>query len=285
MFRHSTKQNVRSQENLRKSASTALDRHRQLLCNTVYENTYSTTLPEPSKEMINNIVVSLTGCNSKVCGKTRRLYTVAKFNHAVTVAPDNDDTGESPNKSTYTLSIFLSQSLLEEELALGEAELDGIVFTLASPRGVEAYFYSRMEGGRGVHGLAMDVGRGWEIEGFVSRDYLSTINNLSPRAWDLRRIQKKGAYYTPKVDGERVPLLKMIPRTSLVVIDAENTVSYGILLIDMLTDYGALWPGTTTSRKMKLEKSIELLVSQNNSLYTSGGDVVFSDAGIPTGVY
>ncbi|KAH9875773.1 hypothetical protein IAQ61_003237 [Plenodomus lingam] len=82
MFRHSTKQNVRSQENLRKSASTALDRHRQLLCNTVYENTYSTTLPEPSKEMINNIVVSLTGCNSKVCGKTRRLYTVAKFNHA-----------------------------------------------------------------------------------------------------------------------------------------------------------------------------------------------------------
>ncbi|KAH9875772.1 hypothetical protein IAQ61_003236 [Plenodomus lingam] len=147
---------------------------------------------------------------------------------------------------------------LEEELALGEAELDGIVFTLASPRGVEAYFYSRMEGGRGVHGLAMDP----RIEGFVSRDYLSTINNLSPRAWDLRRIQKKGAYYTPKVDGERVyvlifsgvmhvfakskgyphigcrPLLKMIPRTSLVVIDAENTVSYGILLIDMLTDYG-----------------------------------------------
>lgn len=82
MFRHSTKQNVRSQENLRKSASTALDRHRQLLCDTVYENTYSTTLPEPSKEMINNIVVSLTGCNSEVCGKTRRLYTVAKFDHA-----------------------------------------------------------------------------------------------------------------------------------------------------------------------------------------------------------
>lgn len=292
------------------------------------------------------------------------------------------DTGSerlSPNCNVKHVALYR----LEEESALGEVESDGIVFTLASPRGMEAYFYSRMEGGRGVHSLAMDVGRGWEqvsramlslyhyglpwpgIEGFVSRDYLSTINNLSPRAWDSRRIQKKGAYYTPKVDGERVyvlifsgvmhvfakskgyphigcrPLLKMIHRTSPVVIDAENTVSHGILLIDMLTDHGgkpsprerdykwsldqmerlqnagegipikvkpysgslleaeemsrsalyptdgviALWPGTTTSRKMKLEKSIELLVGQNNGLYTSDGDVVFSDAGIPTGVH
>lgn len=82
MFRHSTKQNVRSQDHLRKSASAALDRDRQLLCDSVYENTYSTALPESSKNMLNNIVVPLTGCSSEVDGERRRLYTLAKFNHA-----------------------------------------------------------------------------------------------------------------------------------------------------------------------------------------------------------
>lgn len=272
---------------------------------------------------------------------------------------------------------------VEEESALGETESDGMVSTLSLRRGTNAYFYSRKEGDKNVHRVVVHVGcRGWRetvramqslydcglpwpgIAGFIGRDYLSTINNLSPRAWDSKRIQRKGASYTPKVDGERVyvlvfsgvmhvfskskgyphigcrPLSKKVDRSSPVVIDAENTVSHGIFLIDMLTscdgkpsprerDYKwslgqmqkltalgesipvkikpysqsllqaeqmslsalyptdgviALWPGTTTSRKMKLEKSIELRVGHDSCLYTSDGDAVFSEVDVPPGV-
>lgn len=79
MFRHSTKQNVRSQEYLRKTASAALDKDRQLLCESIYENTYNVRLPQSSIAMLNNIVMPLTGCNSAVGGDTRVIYTLSKF--------------------------------------------------------------------------------------------------------------------------------------------------------------------------------------------------------------
>jgi len=82
MFRHTTKQNVRSQERLRRNAVAALDRDRQILCGSVYENTYSSPLPEASKSMLNNVVMPLTGCNSEVSGERRLIYTVAKFDHS-----------------------------------------------------------------------------------------------------------------------------------------------------------------------------------------------------------
>ena len=93
------------------------------------------------------------------------------------------------------------------------------------------------------------------IAGFVSRDFLSAANNLSPRAWDSKCVAKKDASYTPKIDGERVYTLvfrdimhvfskgkgyRQVGFTALgrqlefdghVVIDAENTVSYGIFLM------------------------------------------------------
>jgi hypothetical protein len=81
MFRHTTKQKVRSQDHLKKSATNALEKGRQLLCDTVYKNTYDISLPPSSIKMLNNIVVPLTGCNSEVQGDTRLIYTVATFNH------------------------------------------------------------------------------------------------------------------------------------------------------------------------------------------------------------
>jgi hypothetical protein len=79
MFRHTTKQSSRSQEKLRKGATAALDKDRQILCESVYDNTYCAPLPGTSIDMLNNIVMPLTGCQSEVGGKTRLLYTVAKF--------------------------------------------------------------------------------------------------------------------------------------------------------------------------------------------------------------
>ena len=125
-----------------------------------------------------------------------------------------------------------------------------------------------------------------------------------------------------------------------VVIDAENTVSHGILLIDMLTRSDGkmsprernyrwslgemekllcvvgsigvkvkpytfsllhaekvsrsvpyptdgvivMWPGIITSRKMKLEKFVELVVEEDDSLATSDGDVVFGSLEILYGI-
>lgn len=82
MFRHTTKQNVRSQNRLRKNAADALERDRQILYNTVYNNTYYTQLPEKSKRMLDNVVVPLIGCNSEVGGEARLIYTLALFDHS-----------------------------------------------------------------------------------------------------------------------------------------------------------------------------------------------------------
>jgi len=277
----------------------------------------------------------------------------------------------------------VSRYNVEEESALGQWESDGTVSTLSLLHGSTIYYYKRAEGDRTVHIVVVPINcKGWKhvmkavevlcfagpswpaITGFVSRDYLATINNLSPRAWDSKRIQRRGASYTPKVDGERVyvvvfsgmmhvfaksrgyphigcrALNKQLKQGYTAVVDAENTVSHGIFFIDMLTDSAgrlsprerdykwsvqelqklqelsdgipvkvkpythslleaeglsrsalyptdgviALWPGTTTSRKMKLEKSIELLVGSGGSLRTSDGDEVFDYVEVPRGI-
>lgn len=76
MFRHSTKQNVRSQEWLRKRAVKALDNDRQVLCDSIYDNTYATDLPATSVDILNNVVVPLTGCNSFACKERRKIFSV-----------------------------------------------------------------------------------------------------------------------------------------------------------------------------------------------------------------
>lgn len=202
------------------------------------------------------------------------------------------------------------------------------------------------------------------IRSFVNRDQLANINNTSPRAWDSRRTQRKDAIYSPKVDGERAYVLvyqrvahmfrkgkgypqigwRVLSRDSgiekPVVIDVENTLSYGTFFIDMLTDSKgdpsprsrnyqwsveefakvrdrtgmdfirckpyyktlveaesvassslyptdgviALWGDNTTARKMKQERSIELLLRQEGTLATSDGDVVIEKAPLPPGL-
>ena len=81
IFRHSTKQNIRSQKRLRKSAATVLGRNRQILCDRAHDNTYATYIPEASKRMLDNTVIPLTGSNSEVQGDTVS-YTLALFDHA-----------------------------------------------------------------------------------------------------------------------------------------------------------------------------------------------------------
>ena len=271
----------------------------------------------------------------------------------------------------------------EESLVLGYPETDGTVSELRLPRERTLYVHSRTINGRSAYAVIvpmtrndlqnvrkavldfLEAGPRWpSITGFITRSHLASINNLSPRAWDSKRIQKKGAVYTPKVDGERVYVLvfkgmmhvfskgkghlhvgcAILERRVLsevpIVVDAENTVSHGMFLIDMLTssegqpaprerDYSwsiqqfnelqkltgcsiakvkpyvrtlleaemislrakyptdgviALWPHTTTSRKMKMEKSVELRVENDETLCTSDGDVVFEGVALPIGV-
>lgn len=79
MFRHTTKQTARSQEKLKSNASIALEKDRQLLCRSVYHNTYHCNLPPASIDMLNNVVMSLTACGSEVDGTSRKVHTLAKF--------------------------------------------------------------------------------------------------------------------------------------------------------------------------------------------------------------
>ena len=110
MFRHTTEQNVRSQERLRKGAA-ALERDWQILCDSVYDNTYSTPLPETSKKMLDNIVVPLTGCNSEFQGDTRLIYTVALFDHAQELRVRVCFIQPEVSSSTATMSSLHSSSL------------------------------------------------------------------------------------------------------------------------------------------------------------------------------
>lgn len=75
-FRHTTKQSVRSQEWLRSRAVKALDNDRQILCSSVYTNTYGIDLPDTSIEILNNIVSPLTGHASHPSSDRRSVYTI-----------------------------------------------------------------------------------------------------------------------------------------------------------------------------------------------------------------
>lgn len=79
MFRHTTKQTTKSQQRLRYDASAALDKGRQILCDSIYDNTYARHLPGSSVKMLNNIIIPLTGCNAEVSAESRRIYTISKF--------------------------------------------------------------------------------------------------------------------------------------------------------------------------------------------------------------
>jgi hypothetical protein len=81
MFRHSTKQNVRSQELLKKQATRALNDTRQILCDSVYSNTYGVNLPSTSADMLDNIVSSMTGCNSRASVESRKVFTIAALEY------------------------------------------------------------------------------------------------------------------------------------------------------------------------------------------------------------
>lgn len=259
-------------------------------------------------------------------------------------------------------------------------EKEGTVRTVTVAGGRDAYLYSTDVSGKKLYSAVLKVGEGgdaelrialvalhsvqqfWpDIRSFVSKDYLSVINNLSPRAWDSKRMQKKGAVYSPKVDGERAYVLvyqgvahmfskgkgnrhigwRVLEKPRLcpkpVVVDVENTLSYGCFFIDMLTDWRgnlspkvrdyawsvkevtalkdefsidfvslkpyyptlreaeeacsrstyptdgvvALWGGSTTARKMKQERSIELVLRDGGELATSDGDTVIEKAPLP----
>lgn len=76
MFRHTTKQQVRSQDWLRNKAVRALDSDRQILCSSVYSNTYDTALPDTSVDILNNIVSPLTGHEAVPTPNRRSVFTV-----------------------------------------------------------------------------------------------------------------------------------------------------------------------------------------------------------------
>lgn len=198
----------------------------------------------------------------------------------------------------------------------------------------------------------------------MGRSEVQMIGNLSPRAWDERKMQKDGYVYTMKVDGERAYLViwgmiahlyrrakyptligwfvlsKAVPTSKPIVVDVENTMTHGMYLIDMLTDRngspsprsrGYEWvadefaairtlihPLTvtvrkyfsslqdaesyssqstcptdgvvashildTTARKMKTERSIELMLCESGALVTANGDEVVSLKSTPASI-
>lgn len=296
--------------------------------------------------------------------------------HKGTLCRLREDEVLSPKCSTFSALEYS----IDDKTVLRSREADGSVCCI-DVSGVSVYLHSRFISmhreldavvsmpTRSVKSLRMalnavcSVGGSWHsISSFIPRDTLSQMNNLSPRAWDSKRIQKKGALYAPKIDGERVyvvvykgvahvfskgkgfPHVGCIPLNSQraglapVFVDAENTVSHGIFFIDMLTDHKgvpsprtrdyawsrdqflqlarstgmisirikphvgglieaesisrsmacptdgvvALWPGTTTARKMKKEKSVELEVSKSMELVTSEGDKVLEGLELPS---
>lgn len=296
--------------------------------------------------------------------------------HAGCTITVKENSALSPKCRVMRAEVYGSDTLMDTS----KEEKDGVVRAVTTAGGHEAYLYSTDVAEKRLHFAVLKIdGKGdaevhtalmalhsvqqsWpDIRGFVSRDYLSTINNLSPRAWDSKRMQKRGATYSPKVDGERAYVLvyqgiahmfskgkghyhvgwrvlrKRRSSPKPVVVDVENTLSYGCFFIDMLTDgHGdlspkvrdyawsvdemvklgkqldidfilfkpyyatlkeaeeacarstyptdgvvALWGGSTTARKMKQERSIELVLKNSGELATSDGDVVIREAPLP----
>ena len=112
MFRHSTKQSVKSQEVLRNQATRALNNTSQILCSSVYTNTYDTNLPSTSTDMLDNIIYPMTGCNSRASTETRKVFTVAILEYEQRrrvricfVQPEvSSATGNTPRSASSMLS-------------------------------------------------------------------------------------------------------------------------------------------------------------------------------------
>ena len=165
---------------------------------------------------------------------------------------------------------------VDDETALSEPERDGKVFEVKLSYSGTAYVYARAVGEKTAYATVITVAHGewaqarkaartlctmrleWpRITGFVSRDFLFAANNLSPRPWGSKCLQKNGASYNPKVDGERVYTLVFrgiihvfskakgyrhvgfrdgqLEFDGHVVIDADIRVSYELVLLEMLT--------------------------------------------------
>lgn len=82
MFRHTTKQTVRSQDSLRQKANKALDKDKQILCDSVYSQTYDTPLPRASVEMLDNIIGPLTGFHSQTDPESRKIYVLCSLSYS-----------------------------------------------------------------------------------------------------------------------------------------------------------------------------------------------------------
>lgn len=78
-YRHSTKQSLKGQDFLRSKASASLLNDRQVLCDSIYDQTYGLDLPPSSIAMLDNVVVAMTGCNASVTKSRRNIYTMERF--------------------------------------------------------------------------------------------------------------------------------------------------------------------------------------------------------------
>lgn len=78
MFRHTTKQSVRSQTYLEEKALKSFDSQRQIFCDSVYDTTYGLPLPQGSLEILSNIVTPLTGCECNPSADARLVFTVLR---------------------------------------------------------------------------------------------------------------------------------------------------------------------------------------------------------------
>ena len=200
--------------------------------------TYVSSAPPRSYSCIELELVelppALAGCNAlgnvryacAVLDETteRRLpaHGYAAGAYAGSVATVTEAAALSPKCRVYKVDVY-SDSIPD---SCTRAEKDGVVRTITIAGGHTVHVYSKdiaaktlhsavlridQQGKRGMYTAMValhSMQQSWpDIRGFLSKDQLSAVNNLSPRAWDSKRLQKKGAIYSPKVDGERAYVL------------------------------------------------------------------------------
>lgn len=79
MFRSTTKHEVRSQSYLLKHSTQALSCTNNILCEDIYTTTYGKALPPRSRELLDNVILGLTGNMSRSCSYRRTVHTLCKF--------------------------------------------------------------------------------------------------------------------------------------------------------------------------------------------------------------
>ena len=152
----------------------------------------------------------------------RRPYTVLGEKYSCTSGAHYYYAGPRPSKilrsvdkeriSPVSVIRKVCRYNLEDESSLSAPETDGKVYKVELPCSEVCYIYLRAVGedtsytivvrityggwiqaGRSIRTMCFSRPQWPSITGFVIRDFLSVINNLSPRAWDSKRIQKRGA--------------------------------------------------------------------------------------------